>query len=176
MLFLEDLERAAERGAPVLAEIIGYGKANDTGYFSVENTAGNAEAMATAIRQALEEAQLSIDDVSLICGSSIGTTSSDRAEVDAVRQVFADRAATIPFVNYNAWFGAVESCMGILNLIVVTEIMQRGEIPPLPYTQSFCVDDIDFVTERRQQQVDTALILGSTEGGNHYAIVLRKCS
>lgn len=176
MLFLEDLERATERGAPVLAEIIGYGKANDTGYFSVENTAGNAEAMATAIRQALEEAQLSIDDVSLICGSSIGTTSSDRAEVDAVRQVFADRAATIPFVNYNAWFGAVESCMGILNLIVVTEIMQRGEIPPLPYTQSFCVDDIDFVTERRQQQVDTALILGSTEGGNHYAIVLRKCS
>ncbi|MFU9135415.1 beta-ketoacyl synthase N-terminal-like domain-containing protein [Erwinia tasmaniensis] len=176
MLFLEDLERAAERGAPILAEIIGYGKANDTGYFNVENIAGNAMAMATAIRQALEEAQLSTDEVSLICGSSIGTTSSDRAEVDAVRQVFADRTATIPFVNYNAWFGAVEACMGILNLIVVTEIMQRGEIPPLPYTQSFCTDNIDFVTERRQQQVDTALILGSTEGGNHYAIVLRRCS
>jgi len=174
MLFLEDYERAQARGVPVLAEIVGYGKANGTGYFEIDNTAENTQAMARAIRQALEEARVSPAAVSLICGSSIGTRSDNQTEIDAVREVFTHHARTVPFVNYNAWFGAVESAMGILNTIVVSEMMRRGEILPIPHTQSFCVTDINFVTERRPLDVELALILGSTEGGNHYAILLRK--
>ncbi|WP_034943343.1 beta-ketoacyl-[acyl-carrier-protein] synthase family protein [Erwinia oleae] len=174
MLFLEDTERATERGATILAEIAGYGRANSTGYFDIDSTEGNAEALACAIRQALTEAQLAPEDISLFCGSSIGTSSSDRAEVNAIRDVFAEKMASTPFVNYNACFGVVESCMGILNVIMVSEIMRRSEILPIPHTTSFCEKEVDFVTERRKQTVETALVLGSTEGGNHYAIVLRK--
>ena len=174
MLFLEDLERAKARGVSILTEVIGYGRANDVGYFDIDNIAGNAEAMACAIRQALDEAKLAPEEVGLICGSSIGTAASDIAEVEGVRQVFGHYLASVPFVNYNGWFGVVESCMGILNTIVVSEIMRRGEILPIPHTRSFFAEGVDFVSERRKQPVKTALILGSTEGGNHYAVVLRK--
>jgi hypothetical protein len=51
--------------------------------------------------------------------------------------------------------------------------MKRGEILPIPYTENFCAQDIAFVTQPLKQTVRNALVLGATEGGNHYAVVLR---
>ncbi len=47
-------------------------------------------------------------------------------------------------------------------------------IIPIPYTKSFIADDIHFVTQPINKQIETALVLGSSEGCNHYAIIIRK--
>jgi 3-oxoacyl-(acyl-carrier-protein) synthase len=173
MLLIEDLQHAQDRGAHIHAEIAGYGKSNDGCYFAQDDMPARVESMAVAIRQALQEAGIKPEEVDLICGTSDGTLARDAVEIGAVRQAFGAASRTIPFVNYNAWFGLVESCIGILNIAVVTEIMKRGEILPIPYTQDFSTDDIAFVTQPRQKTVRHALVLGATEGGNHYAVLLR---
>ncbi len=173
MLLIEDLELAQDRGATVHAEIIGYGKSNDACFFTQEDMTARIASMAAAITQALDEADVQIQDIDLVCGTSQGTAMHDAVEIGAIRSIFGDFRHTLPFVNYNGWFGHVESCIGILNISVVTEIMKRGEILPIPYTQNFCANDIAFVTEPMKKTVRTALVLGATEGGNHYAVVLR---
>ncbi|MFI8416341.1 beta-ketoacyl synthase N-terminal-like domain-containing protein [Serratia sp. NPDC078593] len=173
MLLLEDMQHAQDRGAPIHAEVIGYGKANDGCFFKPEDIAERAASMATAIAQALQEAGLAADELDLVCGTSDGTPLRSAIELEAMRSAFGEARRSLPFVNYNGWFGLVESSIGILNIAVVTEIMKRGEILPIPYTQQFCADDINFVTTPLRKDVRTALVLGSTEGGNHYAIVLR---
>lgn len=173
MLLIEDLHHAQERGAYIHAEIAGYGKSNDGCYFVPEDIPARVESMAVAIHQALQEAGINPEEVDLICGTSDGTPSRDTVEIGAVRHVFGASSRNIPFVNYNAWFGLVESSIGILNIAVVTEIMKRGEILPIPYTENFSADDIAFVSQPLQKTVRNALMLGATEGGNHYAVVLR---
>ncbi|WP_127957618.1 beta-ketoacyl-[acyl-carrier-protein] synthase family protein [Serratia microhaemolytica] len=173
MLLIEDLQHAQDRGAHIHAEIIGYGKSSDGSFFEQDNITAKVASMASAIRQALQEADIKPQQVDLICGTSDGTPIRDAAEIGAVREVFAESRYHLPFVNYNAWFGLVESCIGILNIAVVTEIMKRGEILPIPYTEQFCADDIAFVTQPLNKTVRIALVLGATEGGNHYAVLLR---
>lgn len=174
MLFLEDYDAARARGIPLLAELLGYGKANDCCYFDRSRLDERTQGLVSAIQQALDEAGITAAQVELICGTSDGTEDDTQIELDAIRQVFAARSRDIPLVNYTACFGVVESCYGILNMLVVLDMMRRGEILPVPWTKKFCADDIDFVTEVRQQSVNIALVLGASEGGNYYAFLLGK--
>lgn len=176
MLFLEDYQAAEQRGIPILAEVIGYGKSSDGCYFDKNNIVERAGAMSRAIHQAMDEAGIKPEQVDLICGTSDGTQDDTQIELGAIRAVFAERSRSTPLVNYNAHFGFVESCIGILNIAVVLEMMKRGEVLPIPNTRQFCTDDMDFVTEQRKQAVNTALILGASEGGNYYAFLLRKAA
>ncbi|WP_028222180.1 beta-ketoacyl-[acyl-carrier-protein] synthase family protein [Paraburkholderia oxyphila] len=173
MLFLEDVEHARARGVEVLAEILGYGRACDAAYFDRDAIEPRCASITTSIRHALDEAGIGIDEIDLVCGNSDGTATNNAAELGAIRAVLGERVGQVPVVNYNGYFGNVESCSAMLNMIVVLEIMRRGEIPPIPYTTTFSADDIQFVTSLQRKQVRTALVLGATEGGNHYAYVIR---
>ena len=131
---------------------------------------GNA--MVTAIRQALDEAALRADQIDVICGTSWGSAESADKEIGAVREIFA--GAQVPLVNYNAHFGFVESAAALLNLSMLLEAMKSGEIAPIPYTREFCADDIAFVREPIRREVRHAMLIGTSDGGNNYAAVLRK--
>lgn len=131
-------------------------------------------ALCKAIQQALSEAQLSCQDIDIICGTSDGNKENDEVEIRAIRQLFYQAANHVPVVNYNAFFGLVESCAGILAISLVIHMMQSNTIIPIPYTKSFIADDIHFVTQPINKQIETALVLGSSEGCNHYAIIIRK--
>ncbi|MBD8454985.1 beta-ketoacyl-[acyl-carrier-protein] synthase family protein [Serratia rubidaea] len=174
MLLLEDLHHAQARGAHIHAEIIGYGKDNDGSFFEPHDVVARSASLSRAIGQALQEAGLEPHQLDLVCGTSDGTPLRNAVEIDALRRSLGEARRRVPLVNYNGWFGLVESSIGLLNIAVVSEIMQRGEILPIPYTQEFCAEDFHFVTAPLQQAVNTALVIGATEGGNHYAVVLRK--
>lgn len=175
MLFLEDRQYALDRGATIQAEILGYGKANDAGYFDRTDLKNKSDSVVDAIHQALAEAKLSVEQIDLVCGSSPANV-GDQIELEAIRQVFSQQHPTVPVVNYSAHFGFVESCNGILNIATIIEVMKRGEILPIPYTTSFIDNGLAFVKQPLKKQVNIALVLGSTEGGNHYAILIGKGS
>ena len=153
--------------------VLGYGRSCDAAYPGESGlAAGNA--MIAAIQQALAEAGLQASEVDLICGTSWGTGDSAQKELDAVRAVFGALAAEVPLVNYNGHFGFVESAAGLLNLAQVLQIMRSGEIAPIPYTRDFCADDIAFVRQPLRREVRHALVLGASDGGNNYALLVRK--
>lgn len=168
---LEDADIAAARGAEILAVLVGYGRACDATYPG-EPAMARGNAMATAIRQALGEADVRADQIDLICGTSWGSRESADKEIGAVREIFA--GAQVPLVNYNAHFGFVESAAALLNLSMLLEAMKSGEIAPIPNTREFCADDIAFVRQPIHREVRHAILIGTSDGGNNYAAVLRK--
>jgi len=173
MALLEDEASARARGANILGHVLGYGTSNEVSYFDGEEAESSPEMMARAIQQALAEAGLGIEDIDLICGSSWGSKGSSLKELGAIAQVFGERASRIPLLNHNGHFGFVESAAALLNLALVLTSAETGELLPLAHTREFCRDGFDFVTSRRVRQFSTALLLGATEGGGNYAIIIR---
>jgi 3-oxoacyl-(acyl-carrier-protein) synthase len=169
---LEDAEAATARGAEVLAEIVGYGRSCDALYPGSQPEGPNA--MTNAIVQALAEADLRADQVDLICGTSWGSAASADKELGAIREVFGSASREIPLVNYNGHFGFVESAAALLNLAVLLDTLKSGDIAPIPYTRDFCAEDIAFVREPLQRDIRHALLIGASDGGNNYAVILRK--
>lgn len=191
MLLLEDMQHAKGRNAKIYAEIVGYGKANDNSFFNEEYTkvsesidiSDRSNALVSAIERALKEAKIGPKDIDLVCGSSDGNKWNDATEITAIRNVFQASLAETPVVNYNAIHGFVESSAGLLNISIIVNIMctgvippipYTGVIPPIPYTSDFIADDVNFITIPTKKNINYALITGSSEGGNHYAIIVRR--
>lgn len=172
VLMLEDAESASARGAEVLAEVLGYGKSCDA-LFPGRPTDERKSALPAAIRQALAEAGVGVEEIDLVCGSGWARGEVDDKEIDAVREVFAERPR-LPVVNYNGHFGFVESAAALLNLTVLLDAMKQGEVPPIPYTRDFRDESLAFVREPLSMDVRTILLIGASDGGNNYAVIVRK--
>lgn len=173
MLLLEDLESTQARNVEVQAEIVGYGKSNSTSYFDSSKIDEKSEAMSLAIQRALKDAGLSAKDIGMVCGTANGSTDSVKIELGAIHRIFKDENAQVPVVNYNGYFGFVESCAGLLNLAVVIDCMKKQAIPAIPYTENFCDDRINFVRTPLKAEIKHALLVGANEGGNYYAFIIK---
>ena len=94
MLVLETEERATSRGATVYAEIAGYGLSCDAFHMTGPHPEGDGAAR--AMRMALRNSQSNLEDVGYICAHGTGTKASDKAETNAVKQVFDGKARETP--------------------------------------------------------------------------------
>jgi 3-oxoacyl-[acyl-carrier-protein] synthase I len=94
-LVLEELESAHSRGAPIYAEVLGWGEASD-GY-SVMAPEPEGEGLTRAMQAALIHARLTPNDVDYINAHATGTPVGDLSEVEAIRRVFS--AGRMPYVS-----------------------------------------------------------------------------
>ncbi|MBV4413070.1 beta-ketoacyl-[acyl-carrier-protein] synthase family protein [Enterobacteriaceae bacterium YMB-R22] len=173
MLLLEDPEAAKARGVDVLAEIAGYGKSNSNSYFDATQLSEKAEAMALAIARAFADAGITAKEIDLVCGTSNGADASTQVELEAIWQTFGQVNPRVPVVNYNAYFGFVESSAGLMNLAVLVDCIKKQAVPAIPYTEAFCDERINFVSAPLQTTLRNVLLTGATEGGNYYAFIIR---
>ncbi|MCU6663129.1 3-oxoacyl-[acyl-carrier-protein] synthase 2 [compost metagenome] len=173
MLLLEDPQAAAARGAEVLAEIAGYGKSCSNSYFDASQTDEKSSALSLAIHRALTDAGITANDIDLVCGTSNGSAESAKIEIDAIYASFHQDNLQVPVVNYNAFFGFVASCAGLLNLAVILDCIKKQSVPAIPYTRTFIDQRINFVRQPLQRAIHTVLLIGATEGGNYYAFVIK---
>lgn len=174
MLFIEDKQHAKARNAHIYAEILGYGKANDITFLDEDNIEDRINALSQAIIQALSEARILPQDIDLICGSSDGNEENNEVEIKAIERLFLKCASNVPVVNYNGLFGLIESCAGLLGLALVVNMMATQKIIPIPYTEKFIDSRINFVKKPINKKIKHALIIGSSESCNHYAIIIRE--
>lgn len=175
MLFLEDMENAINRNATIYAEVIGYGKANDNTFFD-DDVSDRINSLSKAIYKALDESKISTYDIDVICGTSNGTKENDEVEIGAINQSFKELSREIPIVNYNAFFGLVESSPGLLAIIMGIEMMKTNKIIPIPYTRNFADIKMNFLKTEVNKKVNNVLIIGSSDSCNHYATVIRRPS
>jgi 3-oxoacyl-[acyl-carrier-protein] synthase II len=94
VLILEEREHALNRGAAILARVLGYGNAFYPSADSRLNHAG--QGLKNAIVHALKDASLNPEDIDYICACSNSSKSLDKMETGVVKEVFGKHAYTIP--------------------------------------------------------------------------------
>lgn len=173
MLVLESAERAAARGARVYGEILGAGCLRDRPtYVGETDTAG--EGYVAAISQALDDAELEIDDVDFVNAHAPGVPMTDLAEARALTALLAGSGHTMPVTSIKGALGHPLAAAGVLQVASTLLAFERGEIPPTLN----CVDldpecDLDVVRGRsRRTSVRRALVTSHGFGGNTTSLVL----
>lgn len=174
MFVLEDADHAAQRNAPVLAELAGYGSTCDA-YHRVQIAPDLAEPV-RAMRLALADARLDADQIDYINLHGTGTELNDRLETAAVHKCFGERAKRIPASSTKSMIGHPQGACGAAGLAATILAMRDGVVHPtinLDRPDPSC--DLDYVPIRsRPAQIDAALCNCIAFGSKNSAIVVTR--
>ncbi len=142
MLVLESWERAAGRGAAILAELAGYGLATDAVHITRPSVEGQARAMALA----LADAALGPADIDYINAHGTGTQANDAVETAAIKQVFGAESRRIPVSSTKSMHAHLLGAAGALELAAAILAMRGAVLPPtLHLRQPDPECDLDYV-------------------------------
>ncbi len=172
VLILEELSHAQARGATIYGEIIGYGASCDATHV----TAPNSEGQSRAIFAALNDANLSPNDIQYINAHGTGTQLNDITETNTIKHVFGAKAGDIPITAQKAMTGHAIGGAGVMEIIATTLSLNHGILLPtinLNNPDPHC--DLDYVANQaRAKQVDIALSNHFAFGGANAALVLKR--
>jgi 3-oxoacyl-[acyl-carrier-protein] synthase II len=176
VLLLENLEAARKRGARIYAEVLGYGLSCDAHHIVAPHPEGKGAA--AAMKRALENARVSIDEVSYISAHGNGTPSNDKAETLAIKEVFGHHAYRLSVSSVKALTGHCLAAAGTIGAITCTLGIDSGITPPTWNLETPDPDcDLDYVpNEPRRKQIKVALNNSYAFGGNNACVVLARLS
>ncbi len=122
-LVLEELDHARERGATILAEVVGYGTNSD----GTHVTQPNARTMATAMQLALRDAALEPRDIGYINAHGTATDHGDVAETTGTFGVFG---GAVPISSLKSYMGHTLGACGALEAWMTVEMMRSAWFAP----------------------------------------------
>jgi len=172
MVVLEELEHARARGAPISAELLGYGLNNNAYHLTAPDKGG--EGLRHVLEAALRDAHVAADQLDYINAHGTGTPYHDVAETVAIKTALGDHAYRIPVSSIKAATGHIMAGAGALEAIATILAMRDGVVPPtLNYDEADPNCDLDYVpNEARAHRVKIAASVSSGIGGNNAAVVL----
>ncbi|MBE3112127.1 MAG: beta-ketoacyl-ACP synthase II [Acidobacteria bacterium] len=174
ILVLESLEHAQKRGAPILAELAGYGASSDA-YHQVAPCVDGAGA-ARAMNWALYDAGVKPEDVDYINAHGTSTVLNDVAETKAVKSVFGEQAYKVALSSTKSMIGHVLGGSGALESVACVMTLQSGVIHPtinLDEPDPEC--DLDYTPHKaRKANVKTILKNSFGFGGQNACLVFKK--
>lgn len=171
-LVLETLEGALDRGAPIYAEVTGYGVTSEALHLRKRDTTGSA--LADAIRVALQSNGLQASDVDYINAHGNSMQDNDRAETNAFKLAFGQGAYSVPISSIKSMIGQPIAASGILQAISTALSIAHGIIPPtINYRIPDPNCDLDYVPNvARVSRIRHALITAHALGGTHSVLAL----
>jgi len=176
IMVIEDASYAIERGAPILAEIVGYSATSDA--FHLTQPSPNGEGAAKALRLALKGAGLSPSDIDYINAHGTATLLNDRTETRAIKNVFNGHAYRIPISASKSMIGHLIGAAGSIEAVISVLAINHGIVPPtinLTHPDPEC--DLDYVpNEARQVKVETAMSNSFGFGGHNSVLIFRRYS
>ena len=170
VLALEDLDLARQRGAPVLAEIIGYGISTDNFHITQPNPSGVGAQQ--AMERALQSANISPGEVDYINAHGTATTFNDAAEGKAISALFNG----VPVSSTKSMMGHSLGAAGAIEAVVCLLALKDQFFPP---NINFRASDDDLAlnivaNESRPGSVHTALSNSFGFGGTNASILMRR--
>ena len=168
VMVLENLDYALSRGAPILAEIVGYGATSDAYHITQPSQSG--EAAAKAIELAL--AGIDRSQIDYINAHGTSTQFNDAAETKAIKRVFGEQAYKIPVSSSKSMVGHMLGAGGAIEAIVCCETINKGVIPPTINLENPDPDcDLDYVPNKARSQ-DVQMAMSNSFGfGGHNAVL-----
>jgi 3-oxoacyl-[acyl-carrier-protein] synthase II len=128
VLVLEDAERAAERDAPILGRLIGYGATADAYHLTAPDPEGDGAAR--AMQAALRDAEIEPGEVDYVNAHGTSTPLNDRSETEAIKRVFGERAGTIPVSSLKSSIGHLLGAAGAVEAVVTLQALTAQVAPP----------------------------------------------
>jgi nodulation protein E len=169
ILVMESLEHAKERGAKILAELVGYGMSSDAKDMVNPDIEGPREAM----RQALDEAGLAPSDIEYLSAHGTATTINDVNETRAIKAVYGDHAKNLAISSTKSMHGHPLGAGGGLEAVVCIRTINEGWVPPtigLDEADPEC--DLDYIPNvGRDLKVNYAMSNSFAFGGLNAVVV-----
>lgn len=171
ILVLEEREHALNRGAKIYAEILGYGASSGAGHMVLPVV--NGEDAAWAMRLALENTGIRAEDIDYINAHGTSTQANDKAETQAIKSVFENRAYQVPISSTKSMIGHTLGAAGAIEAVVCCLAIENNIIPPtINYQQADPECDLDYVPgQARQQQVNCVLSNSFGFGNNNATLI-----
>lgn len=171
VLVLESRERAEQRGAPVLAQVLGYGITSDANHITAPHPEGDG--MARAMQLALARAGIDHRAVGYVNAHGTGTTLNDSSETAAVKRVFGAASAQLPVSSIKPMIGHTLSAAGAIEAVATVLALQGQFLPPtLNYQTPDPQCDLDYVPNvARQARFAVAMKNSLAFGGNNTSLI-----
>ncbi len=174
IVILETLENAKKRGAPIYAEVAGYGLTGDA--YHITSPDPNGDGARRAMLMALKKAGLNPEQVQYANAHGTSTELNDKTETLAIKRAFGDHAYKMAISSTKSQIGHTLGAAGALEAIACVMAIQDGVVPPtinLDTPDPEC--DLDYVpNEARQMRVDAAISNSFGFGGHNAALLLTR--
>ena len=174
-IILEDYEHAKARGAKIYAEVLGGGMSSDAYHMTAPHPEGIG--VIAVMKNCLENAGLSAQDVDHINTHGTSTPLGDVAELKAIKQVFGEHAKNININSTKSMTGHLLGAAGAVEAIASILSIEHGIVPPT-INHSVVDENIDpelNLTLNKAQKRNVKVAMSNTFGfGGHNACVLFK--
>jgi beta-ketoacyl-acyl-carrier-protein synthase II len=170
VLILEGLEVAVRRGAPILAEIIGYGASSDARHMAQPDEEGRGAAK--AMRLCIQRAGKKPEDFDYINAHGTSTPWNDVIETKAIKTVFGEHAYRIPASSTKSMMGHLLGAAGAIEAIACILAIRNGIIPPTinyQYPDPKC--DLDYVPNTARKARVRVTLSNSFGFGGHNSVL-----
>jgi 3-oxoacyl-(acyl-carrier-protein) synthase len=173
-LILEEIETARRRGAPIYAELAGWGQAADGHNVAVSHPEGAG--LASAIRRALADARVAPAEIDYVNAHATSTPAGDRSEALALRSVFTDAGARPRVSSTKGLTGHPLSMAGVMEAAFCSLALSDGFMPGNAnlLAPDLACDGLDL--PRATLDTGPAVVLNNSSGfgGSNVCHVLRR--
>ncbi len=171
ILVLEEYEHAKRRGAPMLAEIVGYGMSADGSHMTAPDPEGRGAAR--AMQAAIRDAKINPGDIDYVNAHGTSTPLGDKAETVAIKTVFGEHSRHICVSSIKSQMGHLLGASGGVEAVAVSLALQNQVVPPtinLDNRDEEC--DLDFVPHEARPLKVRRILKNSFGFGGHNACLV----
>ncbi len=171
ILVLEELDHALKRGIRIYAELSGYGSSSDAFHQTQPRSGGEA----AAIVKALNDADVSADEIICLNAHATSTPLGDSAEAEAIKKAFGDRARDIYVSACKSMLGHMLGAAGAVEAAVAALSIHKGIIIPtmnLDNAGPGC--DLNHATSPVKREISAAVTNSFGFGGVNAVLVLKR--
>ena len=174
IVILESLEHARARGARIVAEVAGFGMSADA--YHMTQPAPEGRGAQLAMRAALADGCVSVEQVSYVNAHGTSTPPGDVAETQALKAVFGPAARRLVFGSTKSMTGHLLGAAGGLEFAICALVIERGVIPPtINYVTPDPECDLDCAPNHAvERRVDVAMSNSFGFGGHNVSLIVKR--
>ncbi|MEC7799644.1 MAG: beta-ketoacyl-ACP synthase II [Candidatus Neomarinimicrobiota bacterium] len=172
-IVLEELSHAKKRNANILAELVGYGSTDDA--FHITQPSAGGEGAIRAMKNAISDANLSIENIDYINAHGTSTPFNDKTESAAISSLFGSHAEKLKVSSTKSMIGHALGASGALEAVACILALQNNILPPtINYKNPDPECELDYVPNNSQEFETNVAMSNSFGFGGHNGVILMK--